>query len=97
MHRTYQSVSNDSDVLLLQSVDSRPVTWQEVSAIVRRLRWKPTISNQRGITYLAADRWGQEVRIASTKQLLTMTPAGLWYRLGKLDPYRVAEVKRNIW
>ena len=82
----------------LRFVTDRPITWQEASTIIRRLRWKPYISNERGIAFLAADIWSKKrQRIVSVAQLRKMTPAQFWQRLRHLDPYRVAEVERNIF
>ena len=81
----------------LRYVDSRPIRWKEASSIIRRMRWKPSINVSRGISYLVANKWGTEQRIVSVKQLRTITPARFWHRLRKIDPYRVAEVERNIF
>ncbi len=84
-------------LLSLRDETSRFIAWKEVSAIVRRMRWKPYIGNSHGIAYLVADIWKRERRIVSVKQLRSMTPAEFWQRLRHIDSYRVAEVERNIF
>jgi hypothetical protein len=81
----------------LRFVSDRPIHWRETSAIIRHMRWKPSISVSRGIAYLVANKWGKEQRIASVKQLRTMTPVQFWQRLRNIDPYRVAEVERGTF
>jgi len=81
----------------LRYVDSRPIRWKEASSLIRRLRWKPYVTRYKGIRIIAADKWGKEVRIAAVSSWQKMTPARFWHRLRKIDPYRVAEVERNIF
>lgn len=84
-------------LLALRYETGRSITWKEASRIMRRLRWKPSIANQRSIAFLVASVWGKERHIVSVAQLRSMTPAQFWQRLRHLDPYRVAEVERNIF
>jgi len=84
-------------LMALRTKHLRPITWKEASRIIRRMRWKPYICNQRGIAFLAANMWGKECRIVSVAQLRTMTPAQFWQRLRNINPYRVAAVERNTF
>src|SRR5258707_684643 len=84
-------------LMALRNEHRRAITWKEASRIIRRMRWKPVIARERGIAFLAANMWGKERRIISVAQLRTMTPAQFWQRLRGLEPYRVAEVERNIF
>ena len=84
-------------LLVLRYVNDRPIRWKETSSLIRRLRWKPYVTRYKGIRIIAADRWGKEVRIAAVSSWQKMTPAKFWHRLRKIDPYRIAEVERNIF
>jgi hypothetical protein len=75
--------------------NSHVITWKEASMLIRRCRWTPLLCTERGIPFLAANRWREVVRIASMANVRTMTPAQFWERLRKLDPNRVAQVERN--
>jgi hypothetical protein len=77
--------------------NSHVITWKEASMLIRRCRWTPLLCRERGIPFLAADRWREAIRIASMASLRTMTPAQFWERMRKLDPNRVAQVERNIF
>lgn len=94
---TYWHYFSQERLFALRYETTRPITWKEASAIIRRMRWKPSIGRSHGIAYLVADMWGKERRIVSVAQLRTMTPADFWQRLRHVDPYRVAEVERNIY
>ncbi len=96
--RQHRAIIRERERLFaLRYVDSRPIRWKEASSIIRRLRWKPYVTRYKGVRIIAANRWGKEVRIAAVSSWQKMTPARFWHRLRKIDPYRVAEIERNIF